>query len=290
MTERVVRAADGWRLSVLDLEPDGPPRGLVIAGHAMMVDRRTMHRDDRPCLAASLRAAGLRVLVPDLRGHGRSGPRADEGGDWSYDQLVEDTAALLDLAGELAPGLKIGTLGHSLFGHTTLAYLSRTRDPRIAAHVGLCCEVWVSDAEDRRLAWPLKRALLGAAALTSRLTGAVPARGIGFGSADEPLSYFADLARCARSGGWLAADGHDYLAGLADVRAPVLIVQSDRDRVTPPRTALRLWSRLPAAEFWRLGAPPWQHLAPTHMAAVTDPASAPVWQAIAGWLTDRLAP
>lgn len=287
--ERTVRASDGWRLSVLDLEPTGPARGVVIVGHAMMVDRRTMHRDDRPCVAAALRAAGLRVLAPDLRGHGRSGPRADEGGDWSYDQLVEDTAALVDLAAALAPGLPIATLGHSLFGHTTLAYLARTRDPRIAAHVGLCCEVWIREVEDRRFAWPIKRALLGAASLTARLTGAVPTRRVGFGSADEAYSYFLDFARCARRGGWLAADGHDYLAGLADVRAPVLLVQSDRDRVAPPRTALRLWSRLPAAETWRLGAPPWQHLAPTHMAAVTDPASAPLWQAIAGWLTDRLA-
>lgn len=287
--EHLVRAVDGWRLSVLDLAPEGPARGLVIAGHAMMVDRRTLWRTDRPCLVAALRAAGLRVLVPDLRGHGKSGPLAHDGGDWSYDQLVEDTAVLLDLAEGLAPDLKIATLGHSLFGHTTPAYLTRTHDPRIAAHVGLCCEVWVRDVEDRRLAWPLKRAFLELALLSARLAGAVPTRRIGFGSADEAYSYFADFERCARTGGWLAADGHDYLAGLSGLRLPALFVLSDADRVTPPRTAIRLWSRMPSAEFWRLGRGAWAHLAPTHMAAVTDPASAPLWRAVAGWLVERLA-
>lgn len=285
-----VRAADGWRLSVLDLVPDGPARGLVIAGHAMMVDRRTLHRTGRPCLAEALRAAGLRVLVPDLRGHGASGPTAGDGGDWSYDQLVEDTAALVAFARALAPELRLATLGHSLFGHTTLAWLTRAADAPIAAHVALCCEVWAREAEDRRFAWPLKRLVLGAAAASARLVGAVPTRRIGLGSADEAFSYFADFARWARDGGWRARDGHDYLAGLSALRLPVLLVQSDGDRIAPPRTALRLWSRLPAAEVWRLGRPPWQHLAPGHMAAVTDPASAPLWHAVAAWLVRRLAP
>ena len=62
------------------------------------------------------------------------------------------------------------------------------------------------------------------------------------------------------------------------------------DRVAPPRTALRLWSALPHAEVWRLGAPPWQALRPGHMAAVTDPASAPLWAALATWLKRQLAP
>jgi predicted alpha/beta hydrolase len=289
VAEHSLRAADGWRLSLLDLIPDGPARGLVIAGHAMMVDRRTLYRHGRPSLAAALADAGLRVLVPDLRGHGTSGPAADRGADWSYDQLVEDTACYLEFARALAPDLRVATLGHSLFGHTTLAWLSRRPADPPALHVALCCEIWLRGTESRPLAWPIKQALVRATAATARLLGAVPTRRVGFGSADEALTYFADFARFARTG-WRAADGHDYQAGLADVTTPVLLVQSDGDRIAPPRTALSLWSALPNAETWRLGAPPWQSLRPGHMATVTDPANAPLWTAIAAWLKDQLSP
>lgn len=288
VAEHSLRAADGWRLSLLDIAPDGPARGLVIAGHAMMVDRRTLFRRGRPSLAAALADAGLRVLVPDLRGHGASGPAADRGGDWSYDQLVEDTACYLDFARALAPDLRVATLGHSLFGHTTLAWLTRNPDAPLAAHVALCCEIWLRRTDDRPLAWPIKQAIVAATALTARLCGRVPARRVGFGSDDEATTYFADFVRWVRAGAWLAADGHDYAAGLAHVRHPVLLVQSDGDAIAPPRTALRLWSALPNAETWRLGAAPWQSLRPAHMAAVTDPASAPLWSAIATWLKRHL--
>lgn len=298
--EHIVRAADGWRLSVLDLAPPGPARGLVIAGHAMMVDRRTLHRAGRPCLAAALVDAGFRVLVPDLRGHGRSGPTPDAGGDWSYDQLVEDTAVLVELARGLAPDLKLATLGHSLFGHTTLAHLSRAPDTPIAAHVALGGDVWLPGAEDRRGVWPVKRAAIGLAVALSRVFGCVPARRLGFGSADEAFSYFSDFPRCAREGAWLARDGHDYGAGLARVTCPVLLVLSEGDPVAPPRVAMRLWSRLPRHELLRLGPAPagapepgiatLPELRPGHMALVTDPASAPAWHAIATWLGSHLAP
>ena len=78
-TAHRVPAPDGWVLDVLDLEPAGPARGVVVAGHAMMVDRRTF-RPGKPGLARTLVDAGLRVLLPDLRGHGRSGPTPRAGG------------------------------------------------------------------------------------------------------------------------------------------------------------------------------------------------------------------
>ena len=53
-TERWVAGADGWGINVLEVPAAGRSRGLVIAGHAMMVDRRTLVRDDRPSLVASL--------------------------------------------------------------------------------------------------------------------------------------------------------------------------------------------------------------------------------------------
>lgn len=311
IAEHRVRASDGWRLSVLDLEPAGPAAGLVIAGHAMMVDRRTLYRRDRPSLAGALVDAGLRVLVPDLRGHGRSGPRADEGADWSYDQLVEDIAAYLDLARTLAPDLPLATLGHSLFGHAVLAFLTLPRAsdrPALSAHVALCSDVWLASTEDRPLVQALKTAIVRLSTGLADILGFLPARRAGVGSADEACTYFRDVCRGTYTGTWTAGDGHDFRAGLPAVDVPTLLVLSQRDRLADPRTALRLWSDLPRLTVWRLGHPPTADaatrpdsdftalepalagLAPTHMGAVTDPRSAPLWRAIAAWLLGHLRP
>lgn len=292
--EHRIRAADGWRLSVLDLEPAGPAWGVVVAGHAMMVDRRTLVRADRPCLAAALVDAGLRVLLPDLRGHGASGPRADQGGDWSYDQLVEDTAVYLELARTVAPGLPLATLGHSLFGHTTLAWLAAQSPDRRhlapSAHVALCCDFWLRSTEDRPLAWPVKAALTRLLAGLVDALGSFPARRLGVGSADEAVSYVRDFRRCSLGDVWAARSGRDFRAGLPAVDVPTLLVVSERDRLAPPRTAVRLWSGLPRLSVWQLGRPPFADLRPSHMGTVTDPHSAPLWRAIATWLQGHLHP
>ena len=59
-------------LFVYDFRPSSDPRGIVIAGHAMMVDAQTLCRRDRATLVWILVRAGFRVLVPDLRGHGQA--------------------------------------------------------------------------------------------------------------------------------------------------------------------------------------------------------------------------
>ncbi|MEZ4237677.1 MAG: hypothetical protein R3F59_16325 [Myxococcota bacterium] len=82
-----VDTADGWSLGVQVHEPPGPARGLAIVLHAMMADARSMDRAGRG-LASVLAERGLRVWRADLRGHGHSGPWPDEGGRWTYDDLV----------------------------------------------------------------------------------------------------------------------------------------------------------------------------------------------------------
>ena len=60
----------------------GRPRGS-----GPLALRRPLCRPDRDTIAATLCEAGLRVLVADARGHGASGPLAQEGGRWGYDEL-----------------------------------------------------------------------------------------------------------------------------------------------------------------------------------------------------------
>ena len=53
---------DGWSLAVSELPARGRARGVVVAGHAMMANRRTLDRPHGQGLASTLAAAG--VLSP----------------------------------------------------------------------------------------------------------------------------------------------------------------------------------------------------------------------------------
>jgi predicted alpha/beta hydrolase len=288
-----IHAPDGWLLDVLDLEPRGPARGLVIAGHAMMVDRKTYRpgRPDRPGLAHTLVDAGFRVLLPDLRGHGRSGPTPREGGDWSYDQLVADTGVYVDLARTLAPRLPIALLGHSLFAHTSLAWLGQHPAAPVAAHVALAMDVWMRACEPSRTRWLAKRATMSAAAAIATLAGYLPSGRIGLGSMDESAGYWADITRGVRDGVWIARDGTDYHAGLAAIRCPCLHVVSAGDRLLAhPDAALRLTAALPRRTTWQLGTDAaFTDLRPDHMGLLTG-ASEALWRALARWLDQQLPP
>ncbi|MCA9512868.1 MAG: alpha/beta hydrolase [Myxococcales bacterium] len=85
----------------------------------VLVHGLTGHRDDflpvMPLLA--LREPGLRVLAPDLRGHGDS-THAGDAAAYSFDRLVADLARFLDGLGVARCHL----LGHSLGGMVTLRF------------------------------------------------------------------------------------------------------------------------------------------------------------------------
>lgn len=291
VTTRQVTAPDGWRLHAQVVEPDGPARGLVVAGHAMMVDSRTLWRADRACLVQTLAQAGMRVLVVDLRGHGQSGPRADAGGHWTYDELVADTAVWRDLADELADGLAIFWLSHSLFGHTSLAWFGQNPQRLPTAFVALAVNAWNRQFEPNPALWLVKALMLKTARLAAERTGRLPAKRMGMGNHDESLDYWRDLTRMAMTR-WQSRTGTDYLAGLAAIARPALCVFSDGDKLfTRPVDGIGFTALLPQRQILTLGAackePSLRGLVPGHMAMVTDVQSEPLWRHIATWLLAR---
>lgn len=287
----VVPAPDGWQLSVRDVRPAEAPVAVVVAGHAMMADGRTLWRRRRPSVAGALAHHGLRVLVPDQRGHGQSGPAAADGGRWTYDDLVNDTPVYLDLARRLEPGLPIVLVGHSLFGHTALAWLGRHAGEigaEVAAVVALAVNMWCPSLEPSAGRRALKRLTSAIGAGIARAAGRFPARRLGVGSADEALGYWRDLHRVCVEDCWGDAHGGDYRAGLARVGCPVLHVVSDRDWLYgTPAQALRLLEPLPQRQVLHLGhsrrGSPLAHLAPDHMGMATSPACEPLWEYVARW-------
>ncbi len=292
VTQREVTAPDGWKLRALDIQPDGAPRALVVAGHAMMVDNRTLWRPDRPSLVGTLVQAGLRVLVPDLRGHGASGPRAADGGDWSYDQLVADTAVWRTLADDLAGGLPVLWLSHSLFGHTSLAWFGQHPERQPHAFVALAVNVWNRRFEPSPALWLFKSLMLKTALVAAERAGRLPARQMRMGNHDEAIDYWRDLTRMAMTR-WESRAGADYYVGMANVTVPILCVFSDGDKLfTRPSDGLAFTAALPNRQVLMLGKAcelnTLSGCVPGHMALVTDAASEPLWRHVAAWLLQQI--
>lgn len=94
-------------------EPDGRPKGLVLVAHGLGEHRgRYAHVADR------LTALGLKVAVPDHRGHGKSdGPRCDTRDVSDYTADLETLRKLT-----LVDGAPTYLLGHSMGGLIALDY------------------------------------------------------------------------------------------------------------------------------------------------------------------------
>ncbi len=278
--------ADGWRLRG---ELVAPPevRAVAVVGHAMMVDRRTLDRPPGAGVVSTLAAHGMAVVVADLRGHGRSGPRADAGADWSYDDFVDyDTPALLAHARATWPGLPVAAVGHSLFGHVALAYLAR-HDPRaVDKLVLLACNVANPSWRARPVAWVKKQIAVEVMAGTARLFGYVPVRRLRFGSNDEARTYARQFAQNGRRATWVSRDGFDYWSALPAVDVPTLALVGRGDRLySPPADAAALAYRVRGARVEVVGRPllPFD---PGHMALVLDGRCRPVWTRAAQFILE----
>jgi predicted alpha/beta hydrolase len=277
-----VRCADGWMLRG-ELVSDGsaPPVAVAVVGHAMMVNRRTLDRPRGRGFVSTLAAHQLAVLNVDLRGHGESGPRAGDGGDWSYDDLVDgDCAALLAFARARFPSLPVVAVGHSLFAHVALAHLARHADAPLDGLVLVAANMpnpsWSIAA---RLA---KRPLIEAMSLLARLYGRLPVRRLGLGSDDEARGYVSDFVRFARSGAWHARDGFDYWAALPSVTRPVLALAGAGDRfMAPPAEVGALVAPLLQGKLRVVGPATGLPFAPGHMGIVLDERARPAWVEVA---------
>jgi len=289
-TEHSLEASDGWTLGLLEWVPRAEEKGTILLGHAMMADRRSLIREDRPCIATTFVNRGFRVIAADARGHGQSGPKAQEGGEWTYHDLINDTGPLLAFARSRSQGHPVYTFGHSLFGHTSLAWVGRNAahspDAMIAVGVNIWCKQW----EPSSIRWLKKR---WTHLLMKSITGVVgrfPARALKVGSMDESRAYLQHFYDSVEKNVWADEDGHSYHPTLKNIPCPVLHVLSPGDAVIgDPESsgnylrilgAQRIPMILGAGNTWSLP----EDLNPDHMELLTSPESEPMWDRIASWL------
>jgi predicted alpha/beta hydrolase len=226
-------------------------------------------------LAAQLLAAGLAVVVADLRGTGASTPRPSRSSRYGYADLAADVGAVL--ASLNTDGRTVLLLGHSLGGqacalHVALSGSAHGVDGLILVAVGL----------------PYFRAYRGRRArgvlVLTQWINAVSAvlrvwPGWGFGGR-QARGVIRDWAYTARHGRFPRRGGVDAEAALGRVRTPVLAISIDGDTFTPAPTLDHLVSKLAQAPVQR------EHLTSADLGAAVDHftwvrASAPIASRVA---------
>ena len=112
---------DGGRLGVqVYPEPAGAPDAPVVVIWPAMGVRARYYRP----FAAALRAAGLAVVVADLRGTGASTPTPSRADRYGYPELAADVGAVLAALKPRLDGRTRLLLGHSLGGQAALLHLA----------------------------------------------------------------------------------------------------------------------------------------------------------------------
>lgn len=154
-----LRSADGLCLQAYAWTPATPPRAALLLVHGLHD-----HAQRHAALAAALQADGVAVLAMDLRGHGRSGGRAQRVD--SLAQALDDIGRATALLRERHPGVPLLLHGHSFGGalaaHTALQSPA-TWSGVVLSSAALQRPAGVSD---------------GAAALVGRLGSWAPALGL----------------------------------------------------------------------------------------------------------------
>jgi pimeloyl-ACP methyl ester carboxylesterase len=207
-----------------DVRGDGEPLLLLHGGMGIGGDWRHVFPTDPP---------GRRVIVPDLRGHGRS---TNPGGGFTFRQCAQDVAALLD-ALHIE---RVNAIGLSM-GAKTLLHLATAQSARIDAMVLVsatprfpdslraAAAQFTEEAFDRLSEGELdalrRRHIHGDGQIR-----ALYAMTRSFATSQDDMAFTPDL--------------------LGQISARTLIVHGDRDPLYPIEMALELFRGIPRSSLW----------------------------------------
>jgi len=238
--QEFVDLAPPYRLG-LHVYPDpGPAAPVVVIWPAM----GTPARFYRP-FAQALGAAGVAVVVADLRGTGTSVPAPSRADRYGYLDLASDVGAVLDALKPRLDGRRYYLLGHSLGGQVCALHLA------LSAHdAGPAGLILTAVGLPYFRAYPGRRGL-GVLALTQAIAGtSLVLRywpGWGFGGRGSRV-VMRDWGYTARHGRFRPEWGAD----LRRVGTPVLAISLAEDRLTPAPTLDRLCAELTGAQVERV--------------------------------------
>ena len=265
-----VQTADRWRLGMRIYRARGSARGAVLCGHAMMTDGRYFDKPVGEGFATWLARQGFDVFVPDFRGHGLSGPGAEAGARWSFDELVKyDWPALRAAAADASccSAADLCVIGHSLGGLVVAADAVRSGF-QARRTVFLSANVW--NLRAMSLVEAMKaRGLLSMLSVMPRLGRPVPVRRLGIGTADEAPQYIRQFVDWCQSGRFESLDGMDYRAALPVWRRAAVAVVGQGDWMCTEQGAGRFLGSSPSIPLAVEGPSSGLSFAPDHFSLLT---------------------
>ena len=201
---------------------DGEPLLLLHGGTGIGADwQHVFTAGDSP---------GFRVIVPDLRGHGRS---TNPAGIFTFGQVARDMFALLDAIG--IPRVK--AIGMSA-GAKTLLHMATQQPDRIDAMVLVSATPRFPDQARAAMAQ------LSADRFSDAEWTALRQRHV---HGDDQIRSLFDRMRALK-------DDRDDMAFTAATLAPItartLIVHGDRDPLYPVELALEMYRSIPGSALW----------------------------------------
>jgi len=206
----------------LDQRGDGEPLLLLHGGTGIGADWRLVFTGGDP--------AGFRLIVPDLRGHGRS---TNPSRAFTFRQAAADVLTLLDHLG-IARAKAIGLS----MGAKTLLHMATQQPDRIDAMVLVSATPYFPAAARAAMAQVTSDRFTEAEWTAHRQRHV---------HGDDQIRMLFDQMRALK-------DHHDDMAFtpplLATITARTLIVHGDRDPLYPVELALEMYRAIPASALW----------------------------------------
>jgi acylglycerol lipase len=214
---------------VYDLyEPDGEPRGVALVAHGV-----AEHAGRYGHVAALLTGLGLRVAIPDHRGHGRSGGKRLVVRDLQeFDDDLETLRARVAV-----DGLPTYLVGHSMGGCIALDYALDHQD--VLAGLVLSAPAVVPGDD-------ISPALMRVAKVLGRWLPSMPGQKLSSASVSrdpavvaaydaDPLVFHGALT--AGVGGAMLRAMESFPARLPSLRLPLLVMTGSDDKLVKPEGA-----------------------------------------------------
>ena len=122
-TDILISPVDGLRLSLMYVDPEGAPKGIVQIVHGMCE-----HKERYIPLMEFLASNGFACVCCDLRGHGASVKSPEDlgyMGKGGWLAMVDDAKAVTDWAKARWPGVPFTLFGHSMGSMVVRSYAKR---------------------------------------------------------------------------------------------------------------------------------------------------------------------
>jgi pimeloyl-ACP methyl ester carboxylesterase len=242
----MLAAVNGIKLAYSD---SGPPEGGDGSPVVLLVHGFPLNRSMWDPQFGSLRAAGARVVAPDLRGFGAS--EGGPSGPLSMDQHADDLAALLDV---LDIRNRVIYVGLSMGGYVGFA-LWRRHPRRVQAFVLMDTRATADAPEARQGRYALAVAVEQQNSPQPALDAMLPrlfSPRLRPGSAPEVLvraMMSGSSTRGVADGARGLAERPDSVELLPSIDVPTLVMVGEHDQLTPPADSQQIARGIPGADL-----------------------------------------